>query len=194
MNSGENIFNAFEVIKKTHESINKFITYCESIAPGSGFIKVPQRFLRYNSDPNPWGWSYSNIVQLFQKETDNEFGEHGWRDGPIYVLEINLYTPDFYDIPMVNISKYEYIDITSIAGPCGAGYIGIFVDPMFDNKKLEPPKKKNEREYDRKVVNTDERKWWSLNRIVGFSIPLTDITSKNANEIIFDGFKSLETK
>ena len=94
MNLGENIFNAFEVVNKTHENVDKLIKYCRTMAEErKEFELMSPKFLRYKSDVDYWGWNVRQMFLLFQDKQD-ELLENGWRDGPIYVLDILLYDPD----------------------------------------------------------------------------------------------------
>lgn len=94
MNLGENIFNAFEVVNKTHENVKKLMEFCRVMAiERKEFDLMSPKFLRYKSDSDYWGWNTNQMFLLFQ-DTQDELLKNGWRDGPIYVLEILLYEPD----------------------------------------------------------------------------------------------------
>ncbi len=48
MNLNDNIFNAFEVVNKTHENVDKLINYCKSIiAEKHGYVLASPQFLRW---------------------------------------------------------------------------------------------------------------------------------------------------
>ena len=161
------------------------------------------KILRYRSEPDSSTWSYSNIILLFQRETDDEFGELGWRNGPVFVLELNLYEPesDPIKVPTVLISKYEYDNMTSNDGsvfnyPCSPSLHYMFYDPMYSTDHIKFTENDDWSEYDGHVIdkNYADKKWWGLRRIVGFSMPLVNLTGDNAEEIIFGGFNKLSLR
>ena len=198
MDLGANIFNAFEVVNKTHESIQRLMRFCENKAVERGdYVLVSPKFLRWNTDSDPGAWSYKRLIQLYQREADDEFGDYLWRDGPLFVFEMSLYDPDNYDIPVVNISKYEYEDIASkITWPPSPTNYWSIKPPMYSEDKVKYEYSEDRCKYEGTVIDTRQadRHWWGLRRIVGFSVPLIDITNENAEDIIFGGFDSLVEK
>lgn len=113
MNLTDNIRNAFHVVHKTYENINQLMDYCKTVvAEQYNYVSQSNKFLRYKSDNNVSGWYIQNFILLFQNKKDVEL-ENEWLDGPIYVMEIELYdteseittTPEF---PCVRLSKFEY--------------------------------------------------------------------------------------
>ncbi|MDR1753431.1 MAG: hypothetical protein LBR74_00800 [Eubacterium sp.] len=194
MNLGTNIFNAFEVVKNTHESINKLMQYCKSMAEEKGeYTLASPKFLRWRSDNNSWGWSISNFILLFQSKKDVELEHNDWRDGPVYVLEINLYDPENYDTPMINIAKYEYNNISAWGNGVSPAEHWRINQPLYSD---ELDWKIDGLSYDGHVKDEQsaDSKWWGLRRIVGYSVSLTDITPENAYDVIFGGFDSLVDK
>ena len=105
MNSNENIRNAFKVVYKTYENIDKLIKYCKTICEDNGYVVCSNKFLRWKSDNNFYGWAINNFILLFQDKEDIEI-ENGFRKGPIYSLEIDF---NQESLPTVYLSKYEYI-------------------------------------------------------------------------------------
>ena len=82
------------VVHKTYENIHKLMEYCKTIvAEKRNYINVIDKFLRYKSDNEYSGWYIKDFIILFQKKSDIEL-ENEWRDGPIYVMEIELYSDD----------------------------------------------------------------------------------------------------
>ena len=71
--------------------------------------------------------------------------ENGWRDGPIYVLEILLYDPDGYyetNEPRVEMAKFEYEDIKHFSpGVSAASYYYLILRILKTGISLEamPP-------------------------------------------------------
>ncbi|MEG1409819.1 MAG: hypothetical protein RSD36_08240 [Terrisporobacter sp.] len=55
-------------------------------------------------DNDFYGWAINNFIFLFQDKEDMEI-ENGFRNGPIYVLEIDFIQES---LPTVYLSKYKY--------------------------------------------------------------------------------------
>lgn len=188
MNLDNNIFNAFEVVNKTHENVEKLINYCKNIiTEKGGYVLSSPRFLRWKSDGSYWAWNTNSFILLFQDDGDNEL-ENEWRDGPVYVLEINLYNPSVYDKPMVVVAKFEYDDIAGWSKGCSPANHYIFYQPLynFDYEELDGRFLLTEIDEDSK------QRYWGLNRVVCFEVPLTEITGQNAYDIIMGGFDKLK--
>jgi len=194
MSLGENIFNAFDIVTKTYENVNKLMDFCRAACSEKReFVIASPKFLRYKSDADISGWYIFSFILLFQNAKDQPL-ENNWRNGPVYVLEIGLYNPGVFDPPRVNIAKYEYADISSWSEGCSTASRWMFFKPLYENL-LEF--KRECSEYTGQVVDTDslDDKWYGgLRKVTGFKVPLTDITGENAYKIIFDGFRSLFDK
>ncbi len=71
MNLGENIHNAFEIVNKTHENVEKLIEFCRVMASEKKeFDLMSPKFLRYKSDSDYWGWNIRWMFLLFQDTQD----------------------------------------------------------------------------------------------------------------------------
>ena len=57
MNLGENIHNAFEVVYKTFQSIEKLMLKCKSELDEDRYYMPVEKFLRYSSDQSWQGWT-----------------------------------------------------------------------------------------------------------------------------------------
>ena len=111
MDLGKNIFNAFNVVAKTHKNIKKFLEYCITLSRNNDeYELITPKFLRWKSDKDCFAWNLTNVVLLFQNKKDLKL-KNGYYKGAVYVLEINLYDPEIYDEPKVNIAKYDYNNI-----------------------------------------------------------------------------------
>lgn len=193
MNLGENIYNAFDVIVKTYENINKLMNYCKAIASEKGeFVLITPKFLRFKSDNNIYGWAIQSFILLFQSTKDDPL-ENDWRDGPVYLMEINLYEPDVYNEPMVNIAKYEYENISSWSEGCSPSNHWIFYQPLHEGH-VDFEQEGNSYFGDVADNEDADKRYWGLRRITGLDMPLTEITNNNAYEKIFGGFRSLMDK
>ena len=106
MNSfSENIKNAFSVVYKTLENVKKLMEYCDKVAESNGYCSSTDKFLRNNTDTNVDGWVYNKFFKIYQSINDEKLNNN-WRNGPLYVLEINL-----EEDPKYFVSKFEYEDI-----------------------------------------------------------------------------------
>ena len=190
MNLGENIRNAFSVVGQTYENINKLMDFCKATAAENNEFELSSpKFLRWKSDKVS-GWYIFSFILLFQCLDDLQL-DNDWRDGPIYVLEINL-DPDTYDVPTVNVAKYEYADMSSWSEGCSPANHWVFYDPLYDAPEI----KQDGDLIEKNIVKTEyaSSRYWGLRRIIYKEIPLTDINNENANDIIFGGFRSLADK
>lgn len=193
MNLGENIHNAFEVVNKTHENVNNLIEFCKlMVNEKKEFDLMSPKFLRYKSDSDYWGWNTTQMFLLFQDMQD-EMLENGWRDGPVYVLEILLY--DTYECfetiePRLEIAKFEYEDIKNLpTGVSPASYY-CFTHPLYDLDY-------DELEEGTLVADMPEeftQRYWGVNRVVCKVELLVDVNNENAYDKIFGAFKYLKTK
>lgn len=195
MSLGENIFNAFEVVNKTHENVYKLIEFCRVMTTErEEFDLMSPKFLRYKSDSDYWGWNTRRMVLLFQ-DTQDEMLENGWRDGPVYVLEIVLYDPDaceFFgaDEPMLEMAKFEYEDIESLPTSVSPAYCYYFTHPLYDPEYSELGDEIFVAEMPEEIT----QRYWGVKRVVCKIFPLVDVNYENAYDVIFGTFKSLKTK
>lgn len=191
MNLGENIFNAFEVVNKTHENVQKLIDFCRIMATErKEFDLMSHKFLRYKSDSDYWGWNTTQMFLLFQNVQD-ELLENGWRDGPIYVLEIILYDPDSCfetNEPRLEMAKFEYEDIKNFgSGISPADYYG-FTHPLYDVDYEEIEDGILVAEMPEEIT----QKYWGIKRVVCKVSLLVDVNYENAYDVIFGAFKRLK--
>lgn len=193
MNLGENIHNAFEVVNKTHENVNNLIEFCKlMVNEKKEFDLMSPKFLRYKSDSDYWGWNTTQMFLLFQDMQD-EMLENGWRDGPIYVLEILLY--DTYECfetiePRLELAKFEYEDIESFLPGVSIGDYYAFKHPLYDLDY-------EELEDGILVADMPEeftQRYWGVKRVVCKVELLVDVNNENAYDKIFGVFKYLKTK
>lgn len=194
MSVGENIFNAFSVVEQTHKNISRLIDFCKNICDEKGeYELMSPKFLRYKSDNDFYGWNTSQIFLVFQ-DTSCDILETGWRDGPIYLFEINLFDRKWvFDekVPMVEICKMEYKDISSwSAGVSSASYYA-FKHPLYDYdyKNLE-----EDILYYDEFEDVFSERYWGVKRVVCKTFPLTEITNETAYNKIFGNFNALKNK
>lgn len=186
MNLGNNIFNAFEVVNKTHENVSKLMDYCKITASEKGeYVLAVPKFLRWKSDGSYLAWNLTSTILLFQYKKDKEL-ESEWRDGPVYGIEINLYNKDVLDQPMVTLARYDYDDIKSWSPGCSPANHYIFYDPLYYLDYQE-----KEDIYITEVNEEFGKKYWGLRRVKCIMVPLVEITQENAYEKIFGNFNRL---
>ena len=104
---GENIHNAFVVVFKTLQEIEKLIGKCRTELDTKKYYMPAERFMRYSSDQTWEGWIYWSFILLFQRLDDGSVMENGWIDGPVYAVEINV-DSDTCDVPKVYIAKMQF--------------------------------------------------------------------------------------
>ncbi|OAA85103.1 hypothetical protein [Clostridium coskatii] len=193
MNSAENIRNAFKVVNKTYENINKMINSCKTIADeGNEYVVSVPKFLRWKSDAEVGGWLINDFIVLFQSKHDKEL-ENGWRNGPIYVLDIDL---DYGDTPKIYISKFQYKNMENWSNGCSPTNHWRFYWPIrnmdefegvkTDDYEIWTPKKGKE--------SVADSSYWGIKRAVCYTEELTDINADNIQEKIFDRFLWLKDK
>ena len=189
MSSAENIRNAFKVVNKTYENINKMMNYCKTIADeGNEYVVSVPKFLRLKSDVG--GWLINDFILLFQSKDDEEL-ENGWRRGAIYVLEIGL---DYDETPKVYISKYEYKNIENWSNGCSPTNHGRFYWPIRNVDEFDCVEIDNYEIWTPKKESVADNLYWGIKRAVSYTEELTDINADNIEEKIFNRFTWLKDK
>ncbi|MED4040992.1 MULTISPECIES: hypothetical protein [Niallia] len=198
MNSTDNIKNAFHVIHHTYENVLKLMDYCKTIASeDSNYVSVVNKFLRYKSDSDVSGWYIQDFILIFQNKNDIEL-ENEWRDGPLYVMEIELYNKDLREeqlkgLPCIHLSKFEYESLQKWK----SGYIGPadhwrFFHAIRDTKVRMNIQRNGDYSYIEPINQKEsDRSYWGVKKIISKRIPLMDITSENVREKVFGTFDSL---
>lgn len=189
MNShSKNIENAFLVVYNTLENTKKLMEYCDKVAESNGYISCTPRFLRNNTDSNVDGWLYNKLFKLYQREEDEEL-DNKWRNGPIYVLEIN-----FEESPSYYLSKFEYENINSWQrGISPSDWWAFYFPTDIKDNRIEFTKLDDI--YTVGVPKFSYKKtYWGLKRTVFKSKDLLELNSDNVNNNIFDEFNILKGK
>lgn len=193
MNLGENIFNAFEIVNRTHENVEKLIEFCRIMTTErKEFDLMSPKFLRYKSDADYWGWNTRQMFLLFQ-DTQDKLLENGWRDGPIYVLEILLYDPEGCfetNEPRLEMAKFEYEDIKNFPPVVSPASYYYFSDPLYavDYEEMEDGILVAE------MPEEITQKNWGVKRVVCKVSLLVDVNYENAYDVIFGTFKDLKNR
>jgi hypothetical protein len=196
MSSANNIRNAFHVVYQTYENVQKLIDYCKTIGPDkSNYINVVDKFLRYKSDTNPTGWFIQNFIVLFQNKNDIEL-DNAWRDGPIYVMEIELYNAEselerLDDLPCVRLSKFEYDSLENWESGCSISNHWRFYYPLRRSDIMNIQKDGDFLNITVRDEEASKRSYWGVKKIKSKRIPLTDISAENVVNKIFRTFDDL---
>lgn len=188
MNLGENIKNAFDIVRKTYENVDKLMKFCDSIANDCGYEAVTDKFLRYKSDSYYGGWFIDSFIKLYQSKKDKVL-ENDWKDGPVFAMELN-----FEDIPTVYLSKFEYDNISDWSkGVSPTEYWG-FSEPIncqgsgFNERNLDG----KDRYYVSKPATENiKNKYWGIERVVYTTFDLLQLNSNNISEKVFGEFDTL---
>ena len=192
MNSGENIKNALKVIYKTYENIQKLMEYTTTIVVGkTDYISAAPKFLRKKSDNDIKGWLLNDFILLFQnvKGEDCRSG-NGWKNDPVYVMEICLGEKDNENLPLIYTSKFEYFNLNNWDEGCSPANHWAFYYPLRNEDHMNFVTKD-----DYKVITPKNEKcsntYWGLKKITSKSVSLFDITADNLLEKIFGEFDNL---
>lgn len=190
MSLGTNIGNAFHVVVKTYENISKLITYCQTACEKESHYTQPvSKFLRYRSDQDFHGWLIQEFFILFQDKKDKLL-RNGWRDGPVYALEINL-TEEHE--PLLLLSCFEYKAIRKWFAGCSPANYGVFFHPLRDKQLIHTEVG------DIKILTMPDTKeitiskdYWGLKRVLYKTLRLADITVENVVDTVFGTFDELK--
>lgn len=188
----EETIKAFRVVQEAHKNVQEFISRCITLAVEKGEFELApmtgnNTFLRWSSDRNSNAWLYYSFIVVFQWRQDTKL-KNGYRNGALYVLELNF--ADF-EIPMANVARYDYANIAKdwSTNPISPSDHWIFYDPMYTGI-IEYPEYESGEMYCG-VVDEPLVRYWGLKRVMGYEIPLSQITNNNAYEKIFGTFKEL---
>ena len=184
----KNITNAFSVVYNTLENVKKLMEYCDKVAESNGYCVCTPKFLRNNTDSNVDGWGYNKFFKIYQSSED-EILENGWRNGPLYVLEIN-----FEEAPLYYLSKFEYEDIKGWRGGISPSAWWAFYFPTnIGDNRIEF--KKLDDIYTLSIPKEAYKKsYWGLERVVFRNGDLIEVNKDNVNINIFEEFNKLKEK
>jgi len=194
MNSGNNICNALRVMIKTYENVQKLMNYTKiyALEKTKYYLAVP-KFLRRKSDNDITAWLINDFILLFQHNDDSDCEtDNGWKNAPIYVMEIYLGSAESEegDVPQIYLSKFEYNDLNGWSEGCSPANNWVFYWPPIDeelmdiveNEGYSISKPKNEKA---------SKKYWGVNKVTTLEISLMDVTSDNLEQLIFENFDKL---
>ena len=122
MTSGENIHNAFAVVFKTLQSIEKLMSKCRTELDQNRYYMPAERFMRHHSDLTWEGWIYWSFILLFQRYEDGAVMDNGW-------IKFNLDDEDAYvSGEFVNVEERLEKAVTITELQYGQGVSDVKVD------------------------------------------------------------------
>ena len=160
---GENIHNAFVVVFKTLQEIEKLIGKCRTELDTKKYYMPAERFMRYSSDQTWEGWIYWSFILLFQRLDDGSVMENGWIDGPVYAVEINV-DSDTCDVPKVYIAKMQFDRMKDWTKGCSPSNHSLFYNAIHGNSWTP---------------------FWGLQKLEKQEHDLTDLTQKNYKAVSY---------
>lgn len=184
---GQNIANAFSVVRQTYESVAKLHEHIlTNTNKNSGYVLSVNHFMRWISDKNYKGWLNNSFIFIFQKEEDTELGNH-WRDGAVYAFEINFWNNKE---PKVIFAKFEYAKIEEWSEGCSTANHWGFWGPLHEevgNKEL------CENGITQVIINNKaiSKKYWGVRKVRFVEMPLVEITSDNFDSVLKKEFNRL---
>lgn len=189
MNLNDNIKNAFTVVSKTYENVNKLMNEMDALSSECGYEPIlPNKFLRWKSDIDYNGWFMKSFIKLYQyKDAKKCSGGSGLKNDYIYVVEISLEND-----AIIYISRYTYEDIDSwqfsfsVSDHWGF-YYPVNSENGFIEEELEERYCKSRPESDR-----IKEKYWNLVEVIYKCENLVDVNGDNIKEYIFKEFDRLK--
>jgi hypothetical protein len=189
-NIGQNITNAFTVVLKTYENLEKFWVDLDETAMHSSYVSITPKFIRWKSDSNSAGWLTGNFIKLYQSASDPLIDDiEGLRNGPIYGVEVAFMEKEDL-IPMISVAKYDYEasdlskwgKLPSVSDHWGFHY------PLH-NKQLFTIESKGEFTSSIPKSNKTSKDYWNLIMVTYYRTELVPMQSKETiRRNIIDGF------
>ena len=175
-NTGENILNAIRVVTKTHENVDKLLRYCQNLSKenGNNYEFLTEKFLRWKSDSNFYGWLITSFILLFKRQDDV--------NNTIYGIEINL------DEVKLNVVKYVYNDAVDFEKYISPAEHWKYYYPIH-NEENDFAQIENENYVESTPISTENK--YDLICVVFKKFPLVEITADNVQEKIFGTFDEL---
>ena len=169
MTSGENIHNAFSVVFKTLQSIEKLMNKCRAELDETQYYMPAERFLRYSSDLTWEGWIYWSFILLFQRRADGPVMDNGWISGPVYAVEINV-DSDTSEVPKLYVARMDFDGMDTWSVGCSPSNHTLFYNAIHQENGAA---------------------FWGLKHVAKKVFNLTDVTQNNYKEMIFGTMERL---
>jgi hypothetical protein len=181
-NLNNNIWNAFKVIEKTYEGVEKMMAFCDEKAQSNGYESYNKKYLRYKSDIYIDGWYTQGFIKIYVK---GRIGDASVYD--VYVMNIN-----FFDEPKVYISKHFFAK--SVSANISPNDYWLYDNPIGDMDKNEFETKFYETYSDLFVVIPKtgiKEKYYGFEKAIFKEFKISSITKDNIEEIVFGTFDLL---
>ena len=178
----DNIRNAMKVVRKTHENVQKLMTYCKNLSKqtGSGYreLLADKDYLRHLSRDDYLSWTIGSFILLFAKD--------GGGDDTIYGVEIDL------DAAKVKAIKYVYDSAIVDEKPVSPGDYWKYAHPLRGDRKFQICAAG---EFIKSVPKSADisKKYLGLKYALFAEFPLSEIKFSNVKEKIFGTFDKLAT-
>ncbi len=188
---GENINNAFLVVAKTYENVNKMLNCIDNLADDFNFMTITPRFLRWKSDADTKGYYTASFIKLYQSKSLPNHSSLDMKNGPVYVVEV-VFTE--HKTPKIIISKYIYDDINNWSWiPSGGDGHRIFNQPIRNKDKCTETD--IDEKYKKKIFTNEKyiKSNWGIREVIYTDLDLLDIDNEEAiKEKIFKCFGELD--
>ena len=191
MSLESNIENAFLVVRKTYENIEKFLAEADRVGSDSGFDSITPRFLRYRSDIDTEGWMIDSFIKLYQEKQAHPCeSDNGLKNAYIYAIDVS-----FEDKPEIILSRFEYTDLNSwTKAPIVSEWWGLYRPVRHSNGFKIATITVSDDQYfvsRPKDAKTGES-FWDLKEVVFKKTDLISIKATNINQRIFKEFEKLK--
>lgn len=188
MSLDKNIENAFEVVRKTYENVEKMMSFIDEKSIEYGYEPVISRFLRYRSDMSIWGWMCNELIKIYQSEEDSMLPSE-WKDGLIYTVSF-----DFYGEPKVVVSAFNF-DIEKWGKGISPADIWAFSEPLdidYEERFIHTKMEDNDFWIVKPVNEETTQRYWEFNYAIYREYKISEMTSDNINEKIFREFEKMK--
>jgi hypothetical protein len=177
----ENITNAFEVVRQTHENIEKLLIEIDRQSNNNGYSPIIEQFLRWKSDRDYQGWMIDSFIKLYQRNSAIPCqSENGLKEDSIFGIEISLKSK-----PTVTLFKNQYNTLEYWSLPSVSQHWAFYY-PLYDKDNFTKITLGNNTY---KATPIDEKvssKYWGVKYITHKKYDLTSITSSNLKTLIFE--------
>ena len=188
MNLDKNIGNAFEVVRKTYENVEKLMSSLDRETLSRGYESSKERFLRYSSDVYVDGWLFNDIVKIYQFSQDRLIESNDWLDGPIYVVDIC-----FYDNPKIKVGNFHYKNMEEWSRGISASSSCYFTNPLNKDFHSDDFCYKDIDGYIVVKPRREEvsKKYWGLEKCMFKEFKLSEIVDDSGVKKLIDVFDDL---
>jgi hypothetical protein len=173
--ASDNIKNAFAVVIRTYENLERFFAELDTVADKTGLARITPDFLRWHSDQHVHGWLTTSFIKLFQRSNDPAHGRvEGLRNGPVFGVEARFFLDT---APLFYLARYEYdAQLSAWSHLPQPGNHHKFQLPLYMDRLFRFTSK------DAVRVSTPlgakvEKRFWGLKRVVFANTPLLAVSS-----------------